>query len=226
MIVSFDVWNTLLDINVMLDALSSSLAELLGISDEEAKLEILKAREEIKKLRKAQKGSPERALEESQELLAKELNTNVEVVKRAAVKAVLKVAEEIIIDGALETLKAVKTEHTIITVGNVMFWPSAYTRLILERFGLADFIDRQFYSDELKAYKPMREFFEKALSHFPQSKALHIGDTFEEDFKGALNAGLYAVWINPEAEGVRRIEERGFEVRQIRDLLDVLRSLK
>ncbi len=225
-LVSFDVWNTLLDINVMLEELTKALAELTKREYKEVFEKVIEARGEIKKLRKSKRGNPEKALEESQEILAKKLDCDVEIVKRAAAKATLRVDERIVIEGAVEGLKAAKERGLIIiTAGNVMFWPSAYTRLILERFGLADFIDKQFYSDELKAYKPMKEVFLKPLEYFgvKPEEALHIGDTYAEDFEGALNAGLWAVWINPDAEKVERIAEKGFVVRNAGELGEVLK---
>ncbi|WP_457753828.1 HAD family hydrolase [Thermococcus sp.] len=224
-LVSFDVWNTLLDINVMLEELTKALTELTKKEYKEVFEKVMEARREIKELRKSKRGNPEKALEESQEILAKKLGCGVEIVKRAAAKATLRVGERIVIEGAVEGLKAAKERGLIIiTAGNVMFWPSSYTRLILERFGLAEFIDKQFYSDELKAYKPMKEVFLKPLEYFgvKPEEALHIGDTYAEDFEGALNAGLWAVWINPDAEKVERIAERGFVVRNAGELGKVL----
>ncbi|NJE08164.1 HAD family hydrolase [Thermococcus sp. M39] len=228
-LVSFDVWNTLLDINVMLEELTKALAELTKKEYKEVFEKIMEARGKIKELRKSKRGNPEKALEESQEILAKKLGCDVEIIKRAAAKATLRVDERIVIKRAVEGLKAAKERGLIIiTTGNVMFWPSAYTRLILERFGLADFIDKQFYSDELKAYKPMREVFLKPLEYFgvKPEEALHIGDTYAEDFEGALNAGLWAVWINPDAEKVERIAESGFVVRNAGELGEVLEKIK
>ncbi|ALV63259.1 hypothetical protein ADU37_CDS15600 [Thermococcus sp. 2319x1] len=223
-LISFDVWNTLLDINVMIESLVKALSELLEVPEEEIMENILKTREEIKKIRKSKSGSPEKALEESQELLARALGVDVEIVKRAAAKATLNVGEEIVLPGTKETLKALHREYIITTTGNVMFWPSPYTRLILEKFGLADYITKQFYSDEIKAYKPMREAFLAPLAYFNVSpeEALHIGDTKAEDFEGALKVGMYACWVNPEAEKVERIHERGFVVKSVKDLLKVL----
>ncbi|ALM75848.1 HAD family hydrolase [Thermococcus barophilus] len=228
-LVSFDVWNTLLDINVMLEELTKALAELTKKDYKEVFEKVMEARGEIKELRKSKRGNPEKALEESQEILAKKLGCDIEIIKRVAAKATLRVDERIVIEGAIEGLKAAKEKDLIIiTTGNVMFWPSAYTRLILERFGLADFIDRQFYSDELKAYKPMKEVFLKPLEYFgvKPEEALHIGDTYAEDFEGALNAGLWAVWINPDAEKVERIAERGFVVRNAGELGEVLELIR
>ncbi len=228
-LVSFDVWNTLLDINVMLDAMAVELSKLVGACIIDVVEGIMLTRERIKAMRSKQVGNPERALEESQELLAGLLGINVELVRRATARAVLRVDDEIVLSGAKETLEGVKRRGLKITVtGNVMFWPGSYTRLLLERFGLMDYIEGTFFADEVKVFKPLREMFEKPLKAFnvKPEEAIHIGDTYAEDFEGALKAGLWAVWINPEAEGVRQIHERGFEVPSVEGILEVLEEIE
>lgn len=228
-LVSFDVWNTLLDINVMLDAIAVELSKLRGACIVDVVEGMMLTRERIKAMRAKTAGDPSRALEESQEMLAELLGIDVELVKRAAARAVLKVDEDIVLSGAKEALEGVRRKGLKVTVtGNVMFWPGSYTRLLLEKFGLMNHIDRTFFADEVKAFKPMREMFGRPLKVFnvKPEEAIHIGDTYAEDFEGALKAGLWAVWINPEAEGVRRIHERGFEVPAVEGILDVLERIE
>ena len=228
-LVSFDVWNTLLDINVMLDALAVELSKLMGACIIDVVEGIMLTRERIKKLRAREAGDPARALEESQEMLAELLGIDVELVKRAAARATLNVGDEIVLAGAREALEGVKKKGLKVTVtGNVMFWPGSYTRLLLERFGLMNYIDKTFFADEVLAYKPMPEMFRKPLETFnvEPEEAIHIGDTKAEDFEGALRAGLWAAWINPEAEEVRKIHEMGFEVPGVEGILEVLEGIE
>lgn len=63
-------------------------------------------------------------------------------------------------------------------------------------------LDRYFstvtISTEVSAAKPQPEIFAAALNKYqcqPQS-AWHIGDSLEEDYLGAGNAGLTAIWLN------------------------------
>ncbi len=226
--VSFDVWNTLLNLDVMLDEFAVSLAKAGRICLVDAADAIMMARNEVKKRRKTLKGEPSKALEESIRLLAELIDVRADVIKRATAMAVLGVDESIVIPGAEVALAGVRRLGIkAVVTGNVMFWPGSYTRLLLERFGLLRHIDATFFSDEVGAYKPMREMFEASLREFnvKPEEAIHVGDTYEEDFKGALNAGMWTAWINPEAKGIRKIEERGFEIREVRDILEVLRML-
>ncbi len=168
-------------------------------------------------------------------MLAELLGIDVELVRRAAARAVLGgVDEEMVLPGgAREALEGVRKKGMKVTVtGNVMFWPGSYTRLLLERLGLMDYIDRTFFADEVGAFKPMPEMFGKPMETFrvEPDEAIHIGgDTYAEDFEGgALKAGMWAVWINPGgAEKVRRIHERGFEVPSVEGgILEVLERVE
>jgi len=228
-LVSFDVWNTLLDISVMLDELAVSIAKIGGICIIDVVDGIMVTRNEVKRRRRNLEGDPDRALEESIELLADILDVRPEVVRRATAMAVLNVEENIVIPGAEEALKGVKEMGMKVSVtGNVMFWPGSYTRLLLERFGLLRYVDATFFSDEVRAYKPMREMFEMPLREFDvkAEEAMHVGDTYAEDFEGAINAGMWAAWINPDAKEVRRREERGFEIPSVDRVVDVLKSIR
>ncbi|WP_297070967.1 HAD family hydrolase [Thermococcus sp.] len=228
-LVSFDVWNTLLDINVMLDAIAVELSKLMGTCILDVADGMMLTRERIKAMRARGEGDPKGALEESQRMLAELLGIDVELVKRAAARAVLKVNDEIVLPGAKEALEGVKRKGLRVTVtGNVMFWPGSYTRLLLERFRLMDHIDKTFFADEVKAFKPMPEMFERPLKTFNvrPEEAIHIGDTRAEDFEGALRVGMWSVWINPEGEGVRRVHERGFEVPEVRGIIEVLKRIE
>jgi len=228
-LVSFDVWNTLLDINVMLDAIAVELSKLMGTCILDVADGMMLTRERIKAMRARGEGDPKGALEESQRMLAELLGIDVELVKRAAARAVLKVNDEIVLPGAKEALEGVKRKGLRVTVtGNVMFWPGSYTRLLLERFRLMDHIDKTFFADEVKAFKPMPEMFKRPLKTFNvrPEEAIHIGDTRAEDFEGALRVGMWSVWINPEGEGVRRVHERGFEVPEVRGIIEVLERIE
>jgi len=224
---SFDVWNTLLNLNLMLKLFGKSLSELTGKSFENISEEIMRVRRDIKRLRGECKISAENILDYSQKLLAEKLQIDSELVKRATAKAVLKMDKNIVFEETLNMLRKLREKNLrIIIIGNVMFWPSPYTRLILERFHVADYIDKQFYSDELKAYKPMKEIFLKPLKYFSIKpiEAIHVGDTREEDYIGALNAGLYAAWINPHGR-FKKANEKGYVIASLENVPEILKEI-
>ena len=57
-------------------------------------------------------------------------------------------------------------------------------------------------ADMVRAYKPHREIFEKALelSGCKADEIVHIGDSYMSDVKGAMAAGIQAVLVSREKE--------------------------
>ena len=222
-IISFDVWGTILNLDLMLKSFIDSLNELIG---EDVSEDVMMVRKRVKELRKNFEIKPGRDFELSQELLAERLNIEVDVVRRAAARAMLKIDESIVMDGVHQALRFVEDNGLrSVIIGNVMFWPSSYTRLILERFKLAEYFDRQYYSDEVGAYKPMKEIFLKPLSEFGVNpcEVVHVGDSFFEDFRGALDAGLHAVLISRRSRP-ETIGGGGLMIEDVRELITLLKT--
>ena len=127
--ISFDVWGTILNLDLMLKSFIDSLNELIGGDVSE---DVMMVRRRIKELRKDFEIEPGRDFELSQELLAERLNLEIDVIRRAAAKAMLKINESIVMDGVHQVLRFVEDNGLrSVIIGNVMFWPSSYTRLIL-----------------------------------------------------------------------------------------------
>jgi len=68
---------------------------------------------------------------------------------------------------------------------------------LLRELGIADFFSSVTISSEAGAAKPDPQIFRYALSKHPTAvTALHIGDSYTEDYQGAIAAGLPAIWLN------------------------------
>ncbi len=230
-LVSLDVWDTLLDIDVMLEAIARGIDSIAGKSFDLALATVYNVRRKIKALRQEKKIPMDQVLPFSQDMLAEALGVDVEVVKRGIARAVIDVSDKkLVMNDAKDALKKLKKKgYLVIALGNVMFWPSAYTRLLLEKTGLANYIDKQYYSDEINSYKPLADAFYKPLRDFGLSpeEAVHVGDSAKEDYEGALNAGLYAVLIDKNIDvEYMRSSEKGFVIKSIKYLLEVLDLIK
>ena len=71
---------------------------------------------------------------------------------------------------------------------------------------LGEFFDAIFIADEVGMIKPDPLLFAHActaLGSAPARSAM-VGDRYERDIRGALEAGLYAVWLNVRNEAVPR----------------------
>lgn len=69
----------------------------------------------------------------------------------------------------------------------------------LETSDLSAYFKKTFISEDIRATKPDRKFFEYAIksANAPKQQSIIIGDSFEIDVKGALNFGIDAVFYNP-----------------------------
>lgn len=96
--------------------------------------------------------------------------------------------------GTLEVLKAVRKKNK--KIGIISNWDSRLLGLC-EGLGLHDHFDFILASAVFGASKPSVKIFEEALRRagVQPHEAVHIGDSFEDDIKGARGAGLDAILI-------------------------------
>ncbi|MET1101814.1 MAG: HAD family hydrolase [Pyrodictiaceae archaeon] len=223
-LVIFDVWNTLLDLRKLYKILSANLATLARISQDEA-YELLS--KTAARIRLERRRGVFISVEDSLKLFEEETGINEEVLKKA-LSTTFNEARNIRIPGALETLKALREMgYEIAVLGNTIYWQGALTRLLLAREGLYEYIDRSFFSDEIKASKPDPKAFMAVINAFKvdEEEALHVGDRADEDFAGALIAGLNAALITRGVEKIIRIHRRGFVVPSITSIPEVTKLL-
>jgi putative hydrolase of the HAD superfamily len=75
-------------------------------------------------------------------------------------------------------------------------------RPLLEGLGLASWFDAIVISTEAGVTKPSRAIFDQAASalHVPAESILHVGDSGDEDLRGAQAAGFSALLVDRRAE--------------------------
>lgn len=84
----------------------------------------------------------------------------------------------------------------------------------LETLGLADDIDFLVTSEEAGREKPAPEMFRLCLakSGMQPEEVCFVGDDYRRDIKGALAAGIHAVWFCPDGKPVCGDEGKGYDV--------------
>jgi putative hydrolase of the HAD superfamily len=99
-----------------------------------------------------------------------------------------------IFDDVVATLRAVRARG--IHVGALSNWDERL-RPLLNALNLADAFDSVTVSCEVGAEKPDLRVFDEALRQAGVNphQALHIGDNFDEDVRGATAAGIRALWL-------------------------------
>jgi putative hydrolase of the HAD superfamily len=100
----------------------------------------------------------------------------------------------------IETLAALNARGVLL--GVVSNWTEHLPELC-RALGLAEHVRFVLASAELRAQKPERAIFERALfrAGVPAEETLHVGDRPELDVCGALDAGLRAAWLDRAASG-------------------------
>ncbi len=126
--------------------------------------------------------------------------------------------------GALEVLAELRRRFpcmVLLTNG-----ASEPQRRKMERFGLARFFDHVQIEGEEGVGKPERDAYARALGCVDAEPhaALMVGDSFEMDVLGALEAGLHAAWIDVQGTGPPSDAPRPFhtlpDIHALLELLD------
>lgn len=93
-----------------------------------------------------------------------------------------------------------------------------------ERCGLEGRFAFVVFSQDVRVRKPDRRIFEITVQKAgcPMDELLHVGDSFENDVKGAHGAGANTVWLNREGMEINAEIRADFEITSLADLPGVL----
>lgn len=122
---------------------------------------------------------------------------------------------------SIEVLETLKSRGKRLCV--ISNWDSRLLRLCegLELTGYFDFI---LISAVFGASKPSRRIFDEAVRRFaiPPSRMVHVGDSLEDDVKGARGAGLEAVFLDRRKRSHHHPEafSETLVIHDLRGLLD------
>jgi HAD superfamily hydrolase (TIGR01549 family) len=129
--------------------------------------------------------------------------------------------EAVPFDDTLAVLETLQRRYTtgILTNGFV-----GLQRGKINRYNLADYVDFTLVSEEAGYHKPAKEVFLKALElagNAAPGETLYIGDSLVADIRGAQNAGITPILMNPQ-DDVRPPQEV-IKIRRLGELLALLR---
>ena len=123
----------------------------------------------------------------------------------------------ILFDDAEETLIKLKEKYKLAILSN---GDGKQQRKKIEYTGLNKYFSDIVISSEVGYSKPEKEIFEiacKAVNLTPRNCAM-IGDKYQVDIEGAINAGMHGIWVN------RKNEYSNFEY-QIKELNELTKYL-
>ena len=103
--------------------------------------------------------------------------------------------------GAPDTMRRLKEQGVRIGIGTDMTARMQFKKL--EALGLLSYIDFLVSSEEAGAEKPEPAFFARCVEKAGcgRRECLFVGDSLRKDVRGAMDAGLMAVWYDPEDSG-------------------------
>ena len=210
-LISFDVWDTLLRLDPMVDALSRGIGNVINLDPEKVRKAIFETYREVKPLLLIGELEDWEVLEESQRMLAEKLNASLEEIRRGISRGIAELdVESLLFPDVRKSLKELSEKvHALCIIGNVTFWPGSFTRMIFEKLDLAKFFKVQLYSDEFGVAKPDKSIFLEAcgLCEVEVGEALHVGDNPFEDIGGALSAGMRAALLRRDLNDVKFVDE-------------------
>jgi len=217
--VSFDVWDTLLRLEPFHFKIAEEAAVQEGLDPTALYDGMLENYRVLKEYRSRGLLRNDDIVNHCLELSSENLGVSVESLKKGVTKAVLRISiDDLVHHEAVGTLEQLSREgRQIVTLGNLIFWPGAYNRILIERAGLTKYFRLQLYADDLKASKPSGEVFEnlcRSLGLKPE-EVVHVGDNRSEDFEGALEFGLYAILIRRSLKEGVLVEGRGVTVSSV-----------
>lgn len=110
----------------------------------------------------------------------------------------------------IETLEYLNSKYELVILTD---WYGDQQSKRLEKLDILKYF-QNIYSAEKTKRKPFKEAFIQAIGNNKPEECIMIGDNLERDVKGALNAGLKAIWYNPnnklqntEYQIITKIEE-------------------
>ena len=226
--VSFDVWNTLLRLDVIYRVMAKILSEVKNLDPVDIEKIIYNTYRKLKEMRLYIDNSNVMSfIARARAYLAKTLNCNYDDIISAldltfsSIDAKQLLFEDVL--PTLETLKSLNIEMGII--GNNIFWESTYTREVIDRLGLKKYFKVQLYSDEVGYFKPDKRIFLELCRRIDvkPSEVIHVGDSVAEDVGGALSSGMYAILIDRSAND--KILVQSSKIAIVRRLDEIIEAI-
>ena len=124
-------------------------------------------------------------------------------------------------DEVISTLEELKDKHIIGLLSNGNSYP--------ERCGLEDVFQFVVFSQDYGVEKPDPGIFKIVLDKTGRSaeELLHVGDSVEDDVKGAINSGARYLWLNRTGKERPSVVEPEYEISSLTELLTILdRSIR
>lgn len=195
--VTFDVWDTLLNLKVAREAMVGAVSRVTGRPLDDVRRAVGEADRQVRRLRQLRGLGGAESVKASVSYLASYLGYEGDLLQVINDAVASLDVSSVAFQDALEAVREVRGLGLRVGVlGNTLFWSSSATKTLLSRaFGNA--FDFMGFADEIGHSKPSPEAFLAAARGLgvDVSEVVHVGDRASEDLGGALAAGLRAVLV-------------------------------
>ena len=129
----------------------------------------------------------------------------------------------VLVDGAIEMLESISTEHNLVIVTNGIA-SSQYKRL--ENARIKHYFDYIAVSSEIGYTKPHTAFFETVNNMYPKiekDSTLILGDSLSADIRGGNNWGIKTCWFNPNGLDKDSGVHVDYEINNLKELITIVK---
>ena len=129
------------------------------------------------------------------------------------------------VPGAPELLEVIGAKYDLYLASN---GGARVQNARLDAAGIRKYFKGQFISEEIGANKPDPAYFAVCFASIPgfeAEKAVIVGDSLTSDIRGGRNAGIRAIWFNPQGKPARADIPADYEIRKLEELPALLKKL-
>lgn len=119
-------------------------------------------------------------------------------------------------ENIINTLNYLSKKYELVVLTN---WFKEEQECRLENFGINNFFTKIFAGETFKI-KPNQESFITAMEDKLPKECIMIGDSLKKDVQAALNAGMKAIYINPNVSKSKK--ENYTIINKIEELIEIL----
>ena len=129
-----------------------------------------------------------------------------------------KCVPEKIDENIFKTLEYLQEKYELVVLSN---WLERSQMLRLKNAKLDKYF-KEFYITEGIKMKPSKESFNIAKGDRIETECVMVGDNLKSDIKGAINAGMQAIYLNKKNNLIKMEDKKVSEILKISDLMEIL----
>ena len=121
-------------------------------------------------------------------------------------------------ESVINMLKYLKDKYQMVILTD---WYADQQIEKLEKLNILQYFSKIYSAEKVKR-KPFKEAFLQAIEDNKPEECIMIGDDFERDIKGALNAGLHAIYYNPKNNVIKDENSKYYTISRLDEIMNIL----